>query len=92
LSVGGTKQPQTQKEETPMIFTEKEVAKNGPLCPATNVKLPCQASRCMAWRWHSTKGETTKISGDPTTGVTFKYESGEKKGYCGLAGPPEVGA
>ena len=43
--------------------------------------LRCSASRCMAWRWH-----TTHIA-DPTGGPDL-VESHDTYGYCGLAGAP----
>ena len=74
-----------------MIFTEKEVLESNPLCPAASLTVPCRASKCMAWRWYSTKGGHFEMKGDLKTdkGVVFSSTPGEKTGYCGLAGSPE---
>lgn len=67
-----------------MILTEKEARKKiccGPYavaCMMEDTNLKCCASGCMAWRRIGT-GCTPECDGPAQ----------ERRGYCGLAGPPE---
>jgi hypothetical protein len=64
-----------------MILTEKEAGKNICCGPPINFHefhdVPfCVGSGCMAWRW--AEEEPSPLTGDI------------RRGYCGLAGEPEV--
>ncbi len=63
-------------------------------CHKDNRRLPCIASKCMAWR---TSGSWTKIPEDNPAKhpFTFRFDDGlyadnrtVSNGFCGLAGKP----
>jgi len=51
-------------------------------CPVRQMK-PCEASKCMAWRWLF---ETVTPDGIAAAGASYVQRSDH--GYCGLAGKP----
>ena len=57
-----------------MLVTENEATNK--ICPLKNKieKSNCVGSYCMMWRWHT---------------ITH-MKSGEKYGYCAVAGKPEL--
>ena len=84
---------------------DEEVAKNEKVCPMTlrfgdggrSLGNKCVGSECMAWRGSQTVPEPGSfrlvVEGLKKVGADEGVETSSKgSGFCGLAGPPEVGA
>ena len=64
-----------------LLFVDTNVKKfKVPMCPmklnkeGSDYLKQCNFDECLAWRWHD----------------EFPNEEGNRRGYCGLAGKPEV--
>ena len=76
------------------------------MCPARAGRVPeddrCQASKCMAWRWLDRPYyfiENTEIVSEDKRGeisetveqtTTIAHPHGNRHGFCGLAGDPNL--
>jgi hypothetical protein len=54
------------------------------------LRTTCIGATCMAWRWEMELDPAHKPADDSVTALVLRARIPTNRGYCGLAGRPEV--